>query len=130
VQPRPNPNPPKGFAHPAEAKFARLLDFYRIPWEHEPTTFPLSIDDEGNIHEALTPDFYLPNQDLYIELTTKRQSQITEKNRKIRLLRQLYPDVNIKLLKRKDMRILLIKYGFDAVTGKLIGKPRDVDLSK
>jgi hypoxanthine phosphoribosyltransferase len=130
VQPQPNPNPPKGFAHPVEGKFARLLDFYRIPWEHEPTTFPLSIDDEGNIIEALTPDFYLPNQDLYIELTTKRQSQITEKNRKIRLLKQHYPHINIKLLNRKDMRILLIKYGFDAVTGRLIGKPRDVDTPK
>jgi hypoxanthine phosphoribosyltransferase len=130
VQPQPNPNPPKGFAHPAEAKFARLLDFYRIPWEHEPTTFPLSFDNEGNINEALTPDFYLPNQDLYIELTTKLQSQITEKNRKIRLLKQYYPHINIKLLNRKDMRILLIKYGFDAVTGRLIGKPRDVDISK
>jgi hypoxanthine phosphoribosyltransferase len=130
VQPQPNPNPPKGFAHPVEAKFARLLDFYRIPWEHEPTTFPLSFDEEGNINEALTPDFFLPNQDLYIELTTKVQSQITEKNRKIRLLRQHYPQINIKLLNRKDMRILLIKYGFDAVTGKLIGKPRDVDISK
>jgi len=130
VQPQPNPNPPKGFAHPVEAKFARLLDFYRIPWEYEPTTFPLSIDEEGNINEALTPDFYLPNQDLYIELTTMRQSQITEKNRKIRLLRQQYSHINIKLLNRKDMRILLIKYGFDAVTGKLIGKPGNVDKSE
>ena len=129
MQPQPNPNPPKGFAHPVESKFARLLDFYRIPWEHEPTTFPLSFDEDGNINEALTPDFYLPNQDLYLELTTKRQSQITEKNRKIRLLKQHYPHINIKLLNRKDMRILLIKYGFDAVTGRLIGKPRDVDKS-
>lgn len=130
MQPLPNPNPHKGFAHPAEAQFARLLDFYRIPWEYEPTTFPLSFDEEGNIVEALTPDFYLPSQDLYIELTTKLQSQITEKNRKIRLLGQHYPHINIKLLNRKDMRILLIKYGFKAVTGRLIGKPPDVDKSK
>ncbi len=127
MHPQPNPNPPKEFAHPIEAEFARLLDFYRIPWEHEPTTFPLAMDEAGTITEAFSPDFYLPNQDLYVELTTRRQSQITEKNRKIRLLEQHYPEVNIKLLNRQDMRAMLMKYGFDSQTGKLIGKPFDID---
>jgi hypoxanthine phosphoribosyltransferase len=130
VQPQPNPNPPKSFAHPVESEFARLLDFYRIPWEYEPTTFPLSIDDDDNLIEAFTPDFYLPKQDLYIELTTQRQVHITEKNRKIRLLKKHYPHINIKLLNQKNMRTLLNKYGYDAVTGRLIGKPRDVDKPK
>jgi hypothetical protein len=127
VKPQPNPNPPKDFAHPIEDEFARLLDFYRIPWEHEPTTFPLALDADGIITEAFTPDFYLPTQDLFIELTTRRQAQITEKNRKIRLLGEHYPDVNIKLLNREDMRSLFTKYGIDAQTGILLGKPREQD---
>jgi hypoxanthine phosphoribosyltransferase len=127
VKPLPNPNPPKTFAHPIEDEFAKLLDFYRIPWEHEPTCFPLALNEDGIITEAFTPDFYLPSQDLFIELTTRRQAQITEKNRKIRLLREHYPEVNIKLLNREDMRSLFTKYGFDARTGTLLGKPRGQD---
>lgn len=125
VGPQDNPNRPKDFAHPIEAEFARLLDFYRIPWEYEPTTFPLTTDGNGAITEAFTPDFYLPSQDLYIELTTRRQKLITEKNRKIRRLRERYPEVNVKLLNRRDMRNLLLKYGMEREEDKLLGSPAD-----
>ncbi len=121
MRPIENPNPPKGFAHPIEAEFARLLDFYRIPWQYEPTTFPLTLDSEGKVTEATTPDFYLPSHDLYIELTTRRQPLMTSKHRKIRRLRRLYPNVNIKLLNRDQMRGLLIKYGMEAEVPNLIG---------
>lgn len=123
MRPQPNPNPPKDFQHPIEAEFARLLDFYRIPWEYEPTTFPLEVDDEGNVVEAFTPDFYLPTQDVYVELTTRRQALITEKNRKIRRLRELYPEVRVKLLNRRDMRALLVKYEMEQEEPRLIGNP-------
>ena len=59
-----------------------------------------------------TPDFYLPEEDLYVELTTLKQSLVTEKNRKLRHLRELYPDTNIKLLYRRDIHRLLAKYGY------------------
>ncbi len=118
-----NPNRPSEFAHPIEAEFARLLDFYRIPWEYEPKTFPLAEDDNGNLIEAFTPDFYLPLQDLYVELTTRKQSLITEKNRKIRALKERYPEINIKLLNRKDMESLLTKYGMASEKPNLIGDP-------
>ncbi len=127
MEPLSNPNRPSEFAHPIEAEFARLLDFYRVPWEYEPKTFPLSEDDEGRIAEAFTPDFYLPLQDLYIELTTRKQALITRKNRKIRELREKYPDVNIKLLNRRDMKSLLTKYGMASDTPNLIGDPTKSD---
>ncbi len=127
MEPLSNPNRPSEFAHPIEAEFARLLDFYRVPWEYEPKTFPLSEDDEGRIAEAFTPDFYLPLQDLYIELTTRKQALITRKNRKIRELREKYPDVNIKLLNRRDMKSLLTKYGMASETPNLIGDPTKSD---
>lgn len=99
------------FAHPAEQIFARILDFYGVRWEYEPHTFPLEWDENGNVTLAFSPDFYLPDQDLYIELTTLRPQLSTRKNKKIRLMNQLYPHINIKLLKRREMRDLMVKYG-------------------
>ncbi len=90
------------FAHPAELDFSRILSFYRIRWSYEPTTFPLAYSGEGRPSEMFTPDFYLPEHKLYIELTTMRQRLVTRKNRKIRRLRELYPNVRIKLLYRRD----------------------------
>ena len=112
---------PPQFAHPIEASFARILDFYKLEWEYEPRTFPLEWDEEGNVTSAFTPDFYLPQQDLYVELTTVRPSLSNFKNRKLRRLQELYPDVNIKLFKRRDVRKLLIKYGLDTQAGKIMG---------
>lgn len=102
---------PVVFAHPSEEEFVRILDFYRIRWRYEPRSFPLQTEHNGGV-EMFTPDFYLPDLDLYIELTTMKQSLVTAKNRKLRRLRELYPDVNIKLLYRKDYHRLLAKYGF------------------
>src|SRR6185503_21217958 len=101
------------FSHPSEAEFARILDFYQIAWEYEPKTFVLQQDDKGNIIEAFSPDFYLPEQDLYIELTTMEQRLITKKHRKLRRLRELYPDINIKLLNRSDFKQIMLKYELD-----------------
>lgn len=99
------------FAHPSEEEFARMLDFYRIKWLYEPRTFPLEWDSEGNITEAFSPDFYLPEQDLYVEITTQKQKLAWKKNKKIRRLKELYPDVKIKIIYGRDYRSLLLKYG-------------------
>ncbi len=101
------------FSHPVEAAFARILDYYGIEWQYEPRTFPLEWDDQIRILEAFSPDFYLPQQDLYIELTTLRSGLTTKKNRKIRRMQALYPEINIKLFKRREMRDLMVKYGLD-----------------
>jgi hypothetical protein len=102
---------PTVFAHHSEREFARILDFYQIEWQYEPRTFHLQWDDHGNPIESFAPDFYLPELDLFIELTTLRQSLVTKKNRKLRRLRALYPDVNIKLFYNRDYKALLSKYG-------------------
>ena len=109
------------FAHPAEAKFARILDFYRLEWEYEPRTFPLEWDEAGNVTSAFTPDFYLPGQDLYIEITTIRPKLSTFKNQKLRRLKELYPEVNVKLFKRRDVRKLMVKYGLDGEASRIMG---------
>lgn len=100
-----------GFVHPSEAEFARVLDFYRIRWHYEPRSFPLAWGDGGHVTEAFTPDFYLPDLDLYLELTTLKQSLVTDKNRKIRKFRELYPNIQLKVFYGRDFRSLVQKYG-------------------
>lgn len=114
------PSPP-AFVHPIEETFARILDYYGIQWCYEPRTFPLEWDEKGNVSEAFSPDFYLPEQDLYIELTTLRPQLIRHKNRKLRRLKELYPEINIKLLKRADLRDMMIRYGLDEEAEKILG---------
>ena len=113
-RPQPIPNPRRGppkFSHPAEEAFAQVLDFYQIEWQYEPITFPLRWDERGRVTLAFSPDFYLVEEDLYIELTTMKQRLVTAKNRKLRLLHQLYPDVKCKLMYRQDVENMAIKYG-------------------
>jgi cytidylate kinase len=101
----------KIFANPSEEMFANLLDFYRIAWEYEPRSFPIQLDTDGTPLESFTPDFYLPEFDLYVELTTMKQAHVTKKNRKVRLLRELYPQINIQVFYQKDFENLIFKYG-------------------
>ncbi len=101
------------FMHESETEFARVLDFYNIPWQYEPRTFPLQWDSEGHVTEAFTPDFYLPDQNIYVELTTQRQKLVWKKNRKMRRLKELYPEVNAKIVYGKDYSSLLKKFGLD-----------------
>jgi cytidylate kinase len=109
----------KIFANQSEEMFANLLDFYRIAWEYEPRSFPIQYDREGNATEFFTPDFYLAEFDLYVELTTMKQSLVTKKNRKVRLLRELYPQINIQVFYQKDFENLIFKYGLAERTVKV-----------
>ena len=95
------------------------MDFYRIPWEYEPRSFPIQWDRDGKVAEAFTPDFYLSEFDLYVELTTMKQSLVTKKNRKVKLLKELYPHVNIQVFYQKDFENLIFKYGLADRTAKV-----------
>src|SRR3954467_4028422 len=101
------------FAHNSERQFAKLLDFYAIAWEYEPRTFTLEWDRDGKPAQAFSPDFYLPAYDLYIEITTLNQKLVTKKNRKARRLRELHPDVSVRVLYQRDYLHLLVKYGLE-----------------
>lgn len=98
------------FANEAELECAKILDYYRVPWDYEPRTFVLEEDGEGRVVEAFTPDFYLPEQDLYVEVTVMKQSLVTRKNRKLRKLRERYPEIKIRLFYKRDIERLAERY--------------------
>lgn len=101
------------FAHNSERQFAILLDFYGIDWRYEPNPFPIAWDKGGEPSQFFTPDFYLPEEDLYIEITTMNQKLVTRKNAKVRRLRTLYPSVRCKILYQRDYLHLVVKYGLE-----------------
>ena len=101
------------FAHASERQFARLLDFYQIEWDYEPTSFDIAWDKEGHVVQRFTPDFYLREFDLYIEITTLNQKLVTKKNRKVRRLRERYPEIRCKVFYQRDYLSLVTKYGLD-----------------
>ncbi len=113
-----------------------MLDFYAIDWLYEPTAFALEWDDDGVAISFFRPDFYLPQDDVYIEITTMSQKLVTKKNRKIRMLKQVRPDIKCKIFYQRDYLHLLVKYGLeepdasiDRVTPTRIpGPPEIVDL--
>jgi hypoxanthine phosphoribosyltransferase len=116
------------FAHASEAEMARILDFYEVRWEYEPHTFPILWNLDGMVVESFSPDFYLPDLDLYLEMTTLRQKLVRKKNRKLRRLRELYPSINIKLFYARDFRALMLKYGKLALVADMSGSSGQVAL--
>lgn len=109
------------FIHPIEEAFARILNFYGVEWDYEPRTFPLEWDQDGNVIEAFKPDFYLPQQNLYVELTTLRPKLTLRKNRKLKRVKELYPDINIKLFKRRELRNMMLKFGMVEEAQRIFG---------
>lgn len=109
------------FAHASEAELARILDYYGVRWEYEPRTFPIMWSLDGKVVESFSPDFYLPDLNIYVELTTLKQSLVRRKNRKLRRLRELYPDIRVKLFYGKDFRALMLKYGRFDLAASLSG---------
>ena len=114
------------FAHASEAEMSRILDFYAVRWEYEPHTFPILWNLDGEVTESFAPDFYLPDLDLYLEMTTLRQKLVRKKNRKLRRLRELYPDLNVKLFYPRDFRALMLKNGRLALDEGLSGSSGQV----
>jgi hypothetical protein len=99
------------FAHPSERLFAALLEVHEIEWEYEPVEFALGWNEEGFPTSGFRPDFWLPNQACFVELTTADQRLVTRKNAKIRRLRQLYPDVTLVIVYQRDFLALLARNG-------------------
>ena len=120
--------PEHGFAHASEAEFARILDFYEVAWEYEKHVFPILWDLDGNVLESFAPDFFLPDLDVFVELTTLQQRLVRKKNRKVRRMRELYPSLRIKLFYARDFQALMLKFGRAALVSELSGSMGQVQL--
>jgi hypoxanthine phosphoribosyltransferase len=114
------------FAHASEAEMARILDFYQVRWEYEPHVFPVVWNLDGTVVESFAPDFWLPDLDLYLEMTTLRQKLVRKKNRKLRRVLELYPDLRVKLFYARDFRALMLKFGKLGLVAELSGTPGQV----
>jgi len=117
----PSPVARPSFAHASEAEMARILDFYQVRWEYEPHVFPVVWNLEGAVVESFAPDFWLPDLDLYLEMTTLRQKLVRKKNRKLRRVLELYPDLRVKLFYARDFRALMLKFGKLGLVAELSG---------
>ena len=122
----PSSGPRPAFAHASEAEMARILDFYQVRWEYEPHVFPVVWNLEGAVIESFAPDFWLPDLDLYLEMTTLRQKLVRKKNRKLRRVLELYPDLRVKLFYARDFRALMLKFGKLGLVAELSGTPGQV----
>jgi hypothetical protein len=73
---------------------------------------------------------------MYIEITTMNQRLVTKKNRKVRRLREVHPDVKCKVFYQRDYLHLLLKYGLEdgdellPVPSRLPGPPQVTDLGE
>ena len=117
----PSPAARPSFAHASEAEMARILDFYQVRWEYEPHVFPVVWNLDGAVVESFAPDFWLPDLDLYLEMTTLRQKLVRKKNRKLRRVLELYPDLRVKLFYARDFRALMLKFGKLGLVAELSG---------
>src|SRR2546429_8453356 len=94
----------RDFAHPVERELARVLDAHGIAWEYETRTFALE-EEDGAVVEAVTPDFYLPELDMYLECTVMQQRHVSRKNRKLRKPRDRYGGLAGVLYRRGILRL-------------------------
>ena len=83
-----------------EANIARLFNYLGIRWQHQPKIFNL-------VSQNYTPDFYLPDDDIYIEVKNFLWKYSKIRDRKFR---KLYPDIKLTLLLKKDYLELEKKY--------------------
>ena len=102
---------PLRFAHATEAQLAELLDAFGVRWEYEPATFVITHGADGLPTEAFTPDFYLPDFDLFLEITTLRPALAGAKRRKIRRFQACHPNARVQLVDRRAYRELVARFG-------------------
>jgi hypothetical protein len=89
-----------------EADYIRYLNFKGIKWEYEKHTFNLQ-NEKGEFIGSYTPDFYLPNEEIFVEV----KGFYSDKNKKkMQQVQEQYPYLKIKLITRTDYDDLSNEY--------------------
>jgi len=86
------------FLHASETEFARMLDARDITWRYKPRTFAVEWDEEGNFIDCFTPDFFLPDYEMYVVLIAPYRSVPDGKTKRVKLLRRQHPEIRIEVL--------------------------------
>jgi hypothetical protein len=94
---------PSKLATPSEEQVAAALDRVRIAWRYEPTRFVIERDARGFEREACAPDFYLPQLDLYLEVSAGSPRRLNRKRAKLRRLAKGHPSVRVELLGPREI---------------------------
>jgi hypothetical protein len=94
---------PSKLATPTEDQVAAVLDRARIVWRYEPTRFVIDRDVRGFEREACAPDFYLPQFDLYLEVSAGSPRRLNRKRAKLRRLAQGHPAIRVELLGPREI---------------------------
>lgn len=97
------------FAHESEEMFADVLDELELEWEYEPTVFIIK-EKNGIIKKAFKPDFYIPELDLYVEISTCTNRR--RKRRKVEQAQEKHPDANIMLLLSEQLKEIFTEYSY------------------
>jgi len=97
------------FAHESEEMFADILDELDLKWEYEPTVFVIK-EKNGIIKKAFKPDFYIPELNLYIEISTCQNRR--RKRRKVEQAQEMHPDANIILLLSDRLNEIFSDYSY------------------
>jgi len=97
------------YAHPYEEQFAEILDTFDIKYEYEPKTFIIRANGNGAIKQGFTPDFYLPEIDMWVEITSMSGNSCNRKNRKINAIKELH-GVDAVLLKKPKINKLFWRF--------------------
>lgn len=97
------------FAHELEERFAEILDYFELEYEYEPTTFILKTTANGEIKQGFTPDFFIPEHNIYVEITAMNGSSCNKKRRKIEAIDELY-GIKAILFHRKRIEDILTKF--------------------
>jgi hypothetical protein len=98
------PAKPVEFVYDWEREFSEVLDVYGMLWRYKPRTFAVEWDEEGNFVDSFTPDFYLPEHDLYVELAPWGYGDFGMNVRKVRMLRDLYSAIKIEVIAGRDYK--------------------------
>lgn len=97
------------FAHESEEMFADVLDELNLEWEYEPTVFIIK-ENNGNVKKAFKPDFYIPELDLYVEISTCTNRR--RKRRKVEQAQEKHPEANIILLLSEQLKEIFTEYSY------------------
>lgn len=83
-----------------EVKFALWLDEGNIRWEYESKKFHVGRGKGKWSGETYTPDFYLPDQDVHVEL----KGYLSKQNKnKMEAFHNLYPDIKLWMFQRQHL---------------------------